>query len=170
MFRLTWIHLGVAAMLGLAAAPVESSATVQGLAKMHSAQHQVIAELKSARALLEKANHDYQGHRAKAVHEITHAIHLLEHGKHHPNPQAATGNGNGNKPVAAGGKKGKKGAGNANKPNEPQGESDAQLKHAIEILHKVEEQLQGGQAQHHHHASEAIHKAIHELHTALKVA
>jgi hypothetical protein len=170
MFRLPWIHLGVAAMLGLVAAPAESSAKVQASAVMHAKQHQVIAELKAARALLEKANHDYQGHRAKAVHEITHAIHLLEHGKHHPNPQTAAGNGNGNKPTAAGGKKGKKAAGNANKPNEPQGQSDAQLKHAIEILHKVEKQLHGGQAQHHRHAAEAIHKAIHELHTALKVA
>ena len=169
MLRLTWIHLCVAAMLGLVAAPAESSAKVQASAVMHAKQHQVITELKATRALLEKANHDYDGHRAKAVHEITHAIHLLEHGKHHPNPQAANGNANGNKPTAAGGKKAKKAAGNAAKPKEPQGESDKQLKHAIEILHRVEKQLHG-QGQHHHHAAEAIHKAIHELHVALKVA
>jgi len=54
-------------MLGLVAAPAESSAKVQASAVMHAKQHQVIAELKAARALLEKPNHDYQGHRAKAV-------------------------------------------------------------------------------------------------------
>src|SRR5271165_7026494 len=38
----------------------------------------IIGQLKSVRAILEHADHDYQGHRAKAVHEITQAIHGMQ--------------------------------------------------------------------------------------------
>jgi len=56
------------------------------------ATHQVIGELKAAHKYLEAANHDYQGHRAKASHEITQAIHQLEkhHHAHHKTPLNVT--------------------------------------------------------------------------------
>jgi hypothetical protein len=38
----------------------------------------VVAQLKAIRAVLEHADHDYKGHRAKAVQEITKAIHAIE--------------------------------------------------------------------------------------------
>ncbi len=38
----------------------------------------VAAELKTVRTVLEKADHDYDGHRAKAVGEVTKAIHALK--------------------------------------------------------------------------------------------
>jgi hypothetical protein len=113
---------------------------------------QQVAELRSTRSLLEKADHDYRGHRAKAVHEISVAIHALEHGHHH----AQTGSF----------RDSKSGGGN----REPQAVSDAQLRKAIHQLKTVESQLHGATDNSgRHKAHTAIHKAIHELETALKI-
>src|SRR6516165_2348705 len=60
-----------------------------------------VAELRQIRALLEQADHDYQGHRAKAVKLITAAIHALRP----PKPSTgqvrthAAGTGTGAKPT-----------------------------------------------------------------------
>ena len=44
----------------------------------HSAKKDEIATLRKAKRLLEEAKHDYQGHRARAMHAIHAAIHALE--------------------------------------------------------------------------------------------
>src|SRR5438270_788929 len=59
-------------------------------AAVKAADTQIIQELAAVRKLLETANHDYQGHRAAAVHHVIHAAHLLQHHKHHPNPASLT--------------------------------------------------------------------------------
>lgn len=134
-----------AVLLAATAFVSPSEAKVQGGAATPYAKQ--VAELHTTVALLEKANHDYKGHRAKAVHEIRHAIHLL-HPHHHKSTPAA---------------KAVKGAKGGN--NETQATSDDQLRQAIDQLHAVQKELGNGPA----HAHAALRAAVHELHTALKI-
>jgi hypothetical protein len=114
-----------------------------------SVNHQLLQELGQARHLLHLANHDYKGYRAKAVHEVTKAMHALEpNHKHHPHhPTVARTGGN----------------------NEAQDVSDKQLQQAIQILHQVRSQLGGARGGNTVAANEHIGHAIRELHTALKI-
>src|SRR5438105_14131905 len=50
----------------------------------------VVQELFQTRLLLEKANHDYDGFRAKAVHQIAKAMHELHPHHKHPGPSIHT--------------------------------------------------------------------------------
>jgi hypothetical protein len=147
----------------------------------------VVQELKSAKALLEKADHDYQGHRARAVHEIHEALKALGH--HHQAGAAAQKSGTGGKAGAAkkgagaanvgagkgGGKKGTAGfakagnAGGGKGGNEQQVVSDAQLKQALHQLTMAHAQLRSSRAVHHAMAAQKVQAAIGELHTALKI-
>jgi hypothetical protein len=78
----------------------------------------VVRELHQVKVLLERADHDYKGHRAAAVKEITQAVHALV--PHHK------GKGKGKSPMGGG---------------EPQALSDAQLREAVKALGKVAAQL-----------------------------
>lgn len=120
-----------------------------------TADMQLVDELHATRALLEKANHDYKGHRVAAVHHLMHAAHLLQHHKPHPNPEAHTAHLG--KPHFRG--------------NEPQPLSDQQLQQAAQQLHVISKQIQNlGNGDHHQKAHKAVRHAIQELHTALKIA
>ena len=174
MVMIRLVQLGVVVLCGCIAIPGTAAATVQSPAKPSKQQHdnkKVAAELHAAKALLEKANHDYHGHRAKAVHEITHAIHLLEHGKHPAKTTSSTAGEQSTaqtKPKSAGPKKSK--AKNHKGKHKPQSASDAQLKQAIDMLQAAHKNMSTGKQKHHDKAAELIQKAIHELHAALKVA
>lgn len=127
----------------------------------------VIAELHAAKALLEKADHDYEGHRAKAAHEISAAIHELS-ANHKKKPgtgkaQAKPQNPNGKK--AAAGAKGKGSGKGKGKLKEPQAVSDAQLKEAQKLLANALTKMPAS----HPKAVENIKAAIAELTTALKI-
>ena len=100
-----------------------------------------------AHTLLANANHDYDGHRAKAAAHVTHALRELG-GHHHA---AGAGNGAANK-------------GNGNKVREPQAQSDEQLKQAMALLSGVRGQIPNAHKAHGH-----IQAAITELNTALKI-
>ncbi len=114
---------------------------------------QIVHELEAARALLNKANHDYKGHRAAAVNQITHAIHILQHGKNHPNPSAHYTSG--------------KGARN----REDQKASDALLQQALAQMKTIAGQLHSTQhTKHHAQASMAVKKAIKDIMLSLKAA
>ena len=80
-----------------------------------TAEQTLVTALEAIRTTLNSANHDYKGHRAAAVHQVSHAIHVIKHGKPHPKPaetfQAPKG-------------------GN----NEPQSVSDAQLQASVTAL------------------------------------
>jgi hypothetical protein len=106
---------------------------------------EVSEELYHARDLLEKADRDYNGHRGKAAAEVRHA---LQHLGHDPNA---------NQPKIA-----------ANPVHEKQSKSDEQLKHARELLKKVEAHLHEKKDPKHHAARESIGKAIEEIDVALK--
>lgn len=106
-----------------------------------------VKELHAIAHLLNLANHDYKGHRAKAVHEIHLAIHILHpghHKKHNPDKKGPTPKG-----------------GN----NEPQSVSDAQLRQAIDGLKTVQGQLGSAPP----HALAATRAAIHQLQIALTI-
>jgi hypothetical protein len=111
---------------------------------------QAIAQLQSTRALLHKANHDYQGYRAKGMHQITLAIHALEGTKAPHQPKHKPGGGQ------TGG-------------HEAQQVSDAQLAQAIQQLQAVETSLVGNANRHVAVANGHINKAIQDLQTALKI-
>jgi hypothetical protein len=105
-----------------------------------------IGELHRIKVLLEKADHDYKGHRAAAVKEITAAIHDLAAGTHHHHPHAMPGKG-----------------GN----NEPQALSDAQLREAVQQLRTVHKQLAAAGAP--ARAATAVERAVKELDRALEI-
>jgi hypothetical protein len=119
----------------------------------------LIAELHQIMGLLHQAKHDYEGHRAAAMEQVHKAIEALEHDMHHHNKT---------KPGTPGAAAHHAKPGNSNK--EPQAESDLQLKEAITGLQAVHGQLASlPKGPKHAHAEEHIHKAIHDLHVALKI-
>lgn len=110
-----------------------------------------VTTLHKAKILLETAIHDYDGHRAKAVEEIHHAIKELA--PHHTGHKA-TGT------TAAKGT----GAKETTTPGETQAQSDAQLKQALELLNGLNaKEISNAKAVTH------LQTAIAELNTALKI-
>jgi hypothetical protein len=134
----------------------------QAAAAAHAA---LIAELQQINGLLTRAKHDYEGHRAAAVNQVHKAIHALQH---HIKAGAAGQPAKASNPTTTGIPAQPANVGNANK--EPQAESDTQLKEALTGLKTVHSQLTSlPQGLKHKLAEEHIRKAIHELHTALKI-
>jgi hypothetical protein len=118
-----------------------------------------IGELRAARALLEQADHDYNGHRAEAVELVSAAIHALRpprangaHAGSHAHTGAA-------KNVAAAK------AGNTL----PQAASDAMLKQAMGQIAIVQAQLAGAGAAAPTGVGTNLQKAVQELKTALSI-
>jgi hypothetical protein len=109
-----------------------------------SAGEGVVKELHHAKHLLEEADHDYDGHRARAVKDVSEAIHELSHGvKHH----------------------GLKSGGKREEPK--QSKSDEHLKEALVILKEAKTQL--SEHEHHKKALHHVEEAIRQLHVALKI-
>jgi len=147
--------------------------------------HQEIAALRTAHQLLAQAKHDYEGHRAKAMHEIHQAIHAMLPNHAKPANGNTTAKGAGSTPNGTTGAgtppNGTKGAGNTTNgtktPNqgaggtgaagkETQAQSDALLKKAQQILQTVHGQMGG---KHHAKAKGLVQAAIQHLNTALEI-
>jgi hypothetical protein len=127
-----------------------TGASAAGQLPVGTTYTQSITQLKASRELLHKANHDYQGYRAKAVHQITLAIHALE----------------GTKPPAKGPYKQATGQASG---HELQSVSDAQLAKAVQQLQTVQTQLVSMSGPNVIVASGHVSKAIEDLQTALKI-
>jgi hypothetical protein len=125
----------------------KSTATTQQRAAM-------VAQLHAAHKLLIHADHDYNGNRAKAAHEVSQAIHALTGQHHHHKGQVRIFGANINK----GASKGK-----AN-PKMPQAQSDAHLKQARQILARVAGKLPPG-----HKSSANVHNAMRHIQVALQI-
>jgi hypothetical protein len=124
-----------------------------------------VAALRQTRALLAQANHDYKGHRAAAVKEITAAIHALQPPRTTvAAPKRGPGKGGTPGPKTPGAKTGGKTGG-----NEPQAVSDAQLQQAITQLTTIQSQLASQTGTGPAAASAAVQKAVQELKTALTI-
>jgi hypothetical protein len=107
-----------------------------------------IVALDAANALLAKADHDYKGHRVKAMKEVHAAIHALKVGAKAPkNPF-----------------KGPKSTGGL-----PQDQSDALLKQAMDRIAAVQTQLATVQDPRATTATAALTAAVTQLQTALKI-
>jgi hypothetical protein len=102
-------------------------------------------ELYHAKHWLEKADHDYDGHRAKAVEEIRAALKKLGHD---PNAHAAKAP--------------------AEPVHEKQWKSDDQLKHARKLLKEAEKRLAANSNEKHQEALGNVAKAVEEIDIALK--
>jgi hypothetical protein len=116
----------------------------------------VIATLQSAMGHLSQADHDYQGHRVKALNHVGTAIRHLEPAavrRNQPNPAAALNTGQG-----AGGKN-----------LMPQATSDTHLRKALQTLNNVQGHLSGGTTTNHARARTSVQNAIRELNVALNV-
>lgn len=138
--------LSIALLVLTAHGNISEAATAAGL---HVFQTQV-KELHQVKLLLERANHDYKGHRAAAVREITKAIHTLQAGTA-PN-KTATSHPHG-------------------KGHEPQALSDAQLRGAIQALATVSQQLHAAASKNTRaaKATKEVQLAMKQLTLALKV-
>ncbi len=121
------------------------------------AKAEVFQALKSAHQLLSEANHDYDGHRAKADQEVHKALKDL--GYHHKKGEPGSAPKDG--PAAA------KKAAPASQPatHEAQATSDEQLRQARHLLRGVLSQLGSS----HPHAAGHVKAAIHEIDRALTV-
>jgi hypothetical protein len=107
----------------------------------------LVAELHQTRVLLQQANHDYDGYRAKAVHDLGKAMHSLDPQHKHKLPPA-TNPGNG----------------------EDQKKSDAQLNQAGKQIQTMMNQLSTGAATPHTTAAmQHMQSALGHLNTALKI-
>jgi hypothetical protein len=150
---------------GLVMTPIAAaSAPPAGTAKSNSgksstttgASADVLTALHQAKTLLDTAVHDYDGHRAKAVGEIHHAIHeLTPHG--HKGTKANA--------VATAEKVAEKQAPKTTTPGENQAQSDMQLKQALQILGE----LNGKIPSTHTKAAGHLQTAVEELNVALKI-
>jgi hypothetical protein len=127
------------ATLAEAAAPKTNKTKVEPFATQ-------ISELHAVKVLLQKADHDYKGHRAAAVKHVTAAIHDL---RVHKATKTSGGK------VQGGG--------------ESQEVSDAQLREAIKGLQVVQKQLAGSNVDRAAKAAVAVGKAIKELEVALEI-
>jgi hypothetical protein len=160
--------LAVAAAAVLAAWTSEAAARPngqKGTGTTTSPYGAQVAALRQTRALLEQADHDYKGHRAAAVKQITAAIHALQPPRTTvtaPKGGLAKRGTPGPKPPDAktGGKTG---------GNEPQAVSDAQLQQAIAQLTTIQTQLAPMTGTGPAAASAAVQNAVQELKTALTI-
>ena len=141
-----WV-LALALGVGLLAASA-AEAKRQGKKKPPSPFAAQITALEAANALLAKADHDYQGHRVKAMKQVHAAIHVLKAGTKAPKSPF----------------KGPKGTGGL-----PQDQSDALLKQAMEQITAVQTQLANVQAPRATAAAADLAVAVTELQTALKI-
>jgi hypothetical protein len=131
----------------------------------------VVARLRSAHASLARVDHDYQGHRVRAMHQISMAIRQLTHRSMvYRNTGFAGGMNNGMAMKRLQGGRG--GNGNGNRAQRmPQAQSDARMGQAMRTLEGVNMQLssQGTNTTGHARARGHVQHAIRELNTALSI-
>jgi hypothetical protein len=154
LFALAWVAAPATAYAGLGGARANTAA--------NSPFATQIGELRAARALLEQADHDYNGHRAEAVKLVTAAIHALrppQANGAHSRAHAHTG---ATKNVAV-----KQTAKNGN--SLPQAASDALLKQAMGQIATVQTQLAGAGGAAPGGAGTSLQQAVQELKTALSI-
>jgi hypothetical protein len=155
--------------LALLVAPV---LVLSGLATAHAAPrsptanatkqagHSIVKELRTTLALLAESDHDYQGHRAAAMHKIREAIRGIE--QHHAKTGQQGQQGQAGLKKTTG--EVPQGQGAAKEPL-TQAQSDANLNTAIGQLQSVQMQIGSSHPQ----VSGDITAAIGELQTALKI-
>jgi hypothetical protein len=139
-------------------AGLASTALAQTTSAKQTSHAQLVETLKSAQRLLVSANHDYDGHRAKAAQEVHNALKGLSY-HHHKKVQSGVtpNNGTAIPPKAA--------QASQQKVHEPQATSDAQLREAQQLLQGALTQLNGN----HPKTATNVKAAIAEINMALAI-
>jgi hypothetical protein len=132
----------IAALVGALVFAGSASAAGKKTASPFAAQ---VIELHEIKLLLERADHDYKGHRAAAVKQLTEAIHALEAGHKHHEGKAVKGG------------------------REPQKLSDVQLLESIKALNVVLAQLSTATGAPATKGAVHVTNAIKDLEIALKI-
>ncbi len=134
-----------------------SMALAQATPGTETAHAELIKTLRTAHRLLVRADHDYDGHRAKAAEEVHKALKELgyQHKKAQPGSPAANG-------TVASPKAAKTGQA---KMHEPQANSDVQLREALQLLQGALTQMKGR----HPKATANVKAALVEINTALAI-
>jgi hypothetical protein len=153
----------VSSVLSLAflASAQAASAQASTTAATPAAHAGLISSLRHAHSLLVHADHDYDGHRAKAAEEVHKA--LVDLGYHHKKASSTASVVKGaavSTPGAAAVASGK------HHMHESQAKSDAQLKQALQILQEASSVLGNGK---HPKANANINAAIAQINTALSL-
>lgn len=105
---------------------------------------QIMTDLHQAKILLDHANHNYNGHRAKADHHIGKAIHVLHHEHHVHNTKGM-------------------------KKAEPQNLSDSQLRQAQKLVQASIISLNSNPSEKAQHANRLLQEAVREIELAIHV-
>jgi hypothetical protein len=143
-----------------------------GYGRSQGSNRAIVSRLRSVHASLARIDHDYQGHRVRAMHAISMAIRQLAH--------QSTGYGNTgfssgvNNRQAMGMQRGGLGAGaGGGRRGQPmtQAQSDNRMSQDLRALQGINMQLsnQGSYAMGHAQASGHVQRAMHELNTALSI-
>jgi hypothetical protein len=129
----------------------------------------IVARLRSVHASLARIDHDYQGHRIRAMHAISMAIRQLSHRSMvYSGVGFAPGISNGR---AMGMRQGAAGAGAGRRQPMTQAQSDARMSQDLRNLQGINMQLstQGYNTSGHARASGHVQRAIQELRIALSI-
>ncbi len=119
----------------------------------------LVSRLRSTRTSLARLDHDYKGHRVKAIHAISRAVSQLSH-----TSSRRTGMNN------AGGRGRQNVVANQNHKPLPQAQSDARMRKAAQSLGAVNQQLSTqGRTTSHAQALGSVQLAMRELSTALTI-
>jgi hypothetical protein len=141
----------------------------RGMANQYNGQ--IVSQLRATLNLLSQADHDYQGHRARAMHAIGSAMNHLQPRSFSSSqynlaaPTVATPAGASTAVAVT------RTATNGPGRNQmPQATSDAHLQNALQSLNGIQGELTNtGGTQHHVRARQAVQLAIQELNTALSI-
>jgi hypothetical protein len=140
-----------------------------GYSRSQGNNRAIIARLRSVHASLARIDHDYQGHRVRAMHAISMAIRQLSHQSMVYSGVGFVPGVNGGRAIAAQ----QNGAGVRAGRRQPmtQAQSDARMSRDLRVLQGINMQLitQGRPTSGHARASGHVQHAIQELHLALSI-
>jgi hypothetical protein len=146
-----------------------SNAWRSGYGRSQGQNRAIVSRLRSVHASLARLDHDYRGHRVRAMHAISMAIRQLSHRSMvYGNTGFAAGMNNG---LGMARRRGGVGAGARRPQPMSQAQSDARMNHALRTLQGINMQLtnQGYNTTGHARARGHVQRAIHELNTALSI-
>jgi hypothetical protein len=140
-----------------------------GYGRSQGQNRAVVARLRSVHANLARIDHDYQGHRVRAMHAVSMAIRQLTHQSMvYRGVGFAPGAGGNNNPALA---LRRGGVGGPRRPHMTQAQSDARMSQALRTLQGINMQLtnHGYHTGGHARARGHVQSAMRELNTALAI-
>jgi hypothetical protein len=138
-----------------------------GYGRSQGQNRAVVARLRSVHASLARIDHDYKGHRVRAMHSVSMAIRQLTHRSMVYRGVGFASGVNNNRALAM--RRG--GAAGARRPHMTQAQSDARMSQSLRTLQGIHMQLtnMGYHASGHARARGHVQNAIHHLNTALAI-